>query len=106
MRAQALVLRHEELSHGVAPRGRQIESDRPAFLLEEVVGDLHKHARAVAGQRVGADRATVLEVLKDTQRVGDDLMRLAPLHVGDEADAARVVLVRGVIKALRLRRKH
>ncbi len=68
--------------------------------------DLHQHARAVAGERVGADGAAVLEVLQDPQRVGDDLVRLAPLHVGDEADAAGVVLVRGVVEALRLRARR
>ena len=48
-----------------------------AFLLEELVRDLDQDAGAVAGQRVGADGAAVLEVLEDAERVLDDLVRLA-----------------------------
>ena len=39
--------------------------------------DLHQDAGAVAGERVGADRAAMLEVLENLQRVLDDLVRLA-----------------------------
>ena len=86
-----------------AGRGQR-EAELLALLLEEVVRDLNEHAGAVAGQRVGAHRAAVLEVGEDLERVGDDLMRLAALEVGDEADAAGIVLVRRVVKALRPRR--
>ena len=64
--------------------------------------DLDQDAGAVAGERVGADGTAVLEVGEDLERVGDDLVRLAALEVGDEADAAGVVLMRRVIEALRL----
>ncbi len=40
---------------------------------EEGVRDLHQDAGAVAGARVGADGAAMLEVAQDAQRVGDDL---------------------------------
>ncbi len=43
-------------------------------------------------QRVGADRAAVFEVAQDVDRVLDDLVRLAALDVGDEADAAGILL--------------
>ena len=65
--------------------------------------DLHEHAGAIAGERIGADRTAMLEVLQDAQRVPDDRVRLAPFHVRDEADAASIVLVRGVVEALCLR---
>ena len=44
----------------------------------------------------------VLEVLEDAQSALDDVVRLAVLQVGDEADAAGVVLVRGIVKTLGL----
>ena len=65
--------------------------------------DLNQHARAVACQGIGANRSAMLQVLQDLQRVGNDLMRLAPRHVGNEADAACVVFVSGIVKPLGLR---
>ena len=40
---------------------------------------------------------------QDRQRVFDDLMRLAALDVGDEADAAGILVERGIVEAARLR---
>ena len=60
----------------------------------EVVGNLDQDAGAVAHQRVGADGAAMVEVLEDLQALLDDRVRLAARDVGDEADAAGVVLVR------------
>ena len=54
---------------------------------------------AVAGVRVSALGAAVLEVLERVERLLDDGMgRLAP-ELRDERDAARVVLVGGVVEA-------
>jgi hypothetical protein len=58
----------------------------------ELVGDLDQDAGAVAHQLVGADRAAVVQVLQDLQPLLDDGVRLDALDVGDEADAAGVVL--------------
>ena len=40
---------------------------------EELVRDLHQDAGAVAGARIGADRAAMLEIEQDGERVLDDL---------------------------------
>ena len=69
MRAQALVARQKDVTDGVAADRRQSEAEPAAFLLEEVVRDLDQDAGAVAGERIGADRAAMLEVLQDAQRV-------------------------------------
>ena len=45
------------------------------FLGEELVRDLRQDAGAVAGARIGADRAAVLEIEQDGQRIGNDLVR-------------------------------
>src|SRR5439155_2989702 len=57
-------------------------------------------AGAVAGARIGANRAAMLEIAEDVHRVGDDLMRLLALDIGDEADAAGILLQRGIVETL------
>src|SRR5205807_3431532 len=39
------------------------------------------------------------EIAEDVERIGDDLMRLLALDVGDEADAAGVLLQRKIVEA-------
>ena len=96
-------LRHEQRADGVVAGLRQLESDLGGLAREEGVRDLHQNAGAVAGARIGADRAAMLEVAENVDRVGDDLMRLLALDVGDEADAAGILLQARVVKALGLR---
>jgi hypothetical protein len=43
------------------------------------------------------------EVLEHEETVFHDLVRLHALHLGDEADAAGVVLVAGIVETLRFR---
>ena len=61
---------------------------------------LHQNAGAVAHARIGADRAAMFEIAENLNRVGDDLVRLASLDVGDEADAAGILVERGIVEAL------
>ena len=61
---------------------------------------LHEDARAVPGVRLATTRAPMVEIDQNLERVRDDVMRLAPLHVDHEADAARVVLELRIVKAL------
>ncbi len=67
------------------------------------VGNLHQHAGAIAHQRIGADRAAMRQVFQHGETVGDDLVRLHTLHLGDEADAAGIVLVARIVKTLLFR---
>ena len=71
-----------------------------ADLLEEGVGNLDEDAGAVAGVRLAAGRAAVVEVLEDLDRLLQDPVGLAALDVDDEADAAGVVLEPRVVKPL------
>src|SRR6201992_2533471 len=48
---------------------------------EEDVRHLHENAGAVASTRIRADRAAMLEIAQDSDRVGDDLMRFPALDV-------------------------
>ena len=46
----------------------------------------------------------MLEIFEDTQAVFDDFVRFPVVDVRDEADAAGIMLVPGVIEALRRRK--
>ena len=95
------VARHEQRADAVFAGLRQRDAERLGLAGEELVRDLHQDAGAVAGARIGADRAAMLEVDQDGQRVDDDLVRLAALDVGDESDAAGILGERGIVKAVR-----
>jgi hypothetical protein len=99
MRADAVVLRHEDVADAVLAHLRQGEAKRFGLRLEEFVGNLHQDARTVADQGVRADRAPVGQVLEDLNSVLDDLMRPPPFQVGDEADTAGIVIEARVIEA-------
>jgi hypothetical protein len=64
------------------------------------VRHLQQHAGAVAGVGLGAGGAAVVEVAEDLQRLLQDLVRLAALHVHHEADAAGVVLKPRIVEPL------
>src|SRR5690606_40406226 len=67
----------------------------------ERVGNLDEDTRAVAEQRVRADRAAVVEVGENFQRLADDRVRFGTLDVGNEAHTAGVMLVARIVEALR-----
>ena len=70
---------------------------------EKLVRHLHEDARAVAGARIGADRAAMFEIEENGDTVFDGLMGLPPLDVGDETDAARILFIRRIKKTRRYR---
>ena len=63
------------------------------------MGDLDQDASAVAGLRVTPGGRAVAEPAQDLERLVDDVARLVTLDVGDEADAAGVVLHRRLVEA-------
>ena len=88
-------LRKEGDARGVAALVGQVEvDDRP----EELIGHLQQDARAVAGVRLCALGATVLQVQQGRDGLVDDVAAAPALHVGDHRDTAGVVLVRGVVQ--------
>ena len=99
-------LRQEAHGDGVAPGRRQLQRPPCPPSRAAGVGHLDQAAGAVAHQRVGADRAAMVEVDQDLQAATDDLVRLAALDVGHEADAARIVLVAWIIQSLARRKAH
>ena len=65
---------------------------------------LDEDARAVAGVRLAAARAAMIEIHQNLQGVAHELMRLLALHVDDKAQAAGVVLELRIVKPLFQRR--
>ena len=98
--AGCFVARQEAHRHGVAPGGGQRDAVYPSPVVQQGVRHLDQDAGAVADQRISPDRAAVVQVLQDLQTLGDDVMRFSALDVHHEANAARVVLVLGIVKAL------
>ena len=97
------IARHEERADGVFAGLGQGETEPLRLLGEELVRDLDQDAGAVAGARVGADRAAMLEIAQDGEGILDQLVRGAALDVGNEADAAGILFERGIVKSLRRR---
>ncbi len=98
--------RHEELADRVMTRRRQLETELGAFASKERVRNLGQHAAAVAKRGIRAHRAAMVEVDQNLQALFEDVMRLAVLHVGHEADAAGIVLFRGIVERLGRRRQR
>jgi hypothetical protein len=104
--ARGLLLRQEAHRDGVAPERRQLQPHLVGPVTQQAIGHLDQAAGAVAHQRVGADRAAMVEIDQDFQPAADDLVRLAALDVGHETDPARIVFVAWIVEALALRKSH
>ncbi|MNV22303.1 hypothetical protein D3C71_1132700 [compost metagenome] len=94
------IARQEEMTNGIFTGLRQRYALLCHFFTEETIRDLHKNTRAVTHQRVGTDSTAMRQVFQDEQAVLDDLVRLLALHIGNEADAAGIMLVARIIKTL------
>jgi hypothetical protein len=87
------VARQEHHADAVVARRGQLDARLLRLRAQEVVGNLHQHAGAVAGERIAAAGAAMGEVAHHLEALLDDAVRLGALHVDHEADAAGVVLV-------------
>ena len=93
VRALARVARQEDEAGAVLRRpaaGRC--RARAATLRRNAIRHLDQDAGAVAGVRLAAARAAMLQVDEQLQALLDDRVRTSALDVDDEPDAARVVL--------------
>ena len=95
-----VVVGQERDADGVRPARRQVDALLGEHGAEELVRDLGEDAGAVAGVRLGAGGAAVLEVLERGDGLLDDLVGLLPRHLRDEGDAAGVLLELGVVEPL------
>ena len=88
-------MRQETDRDSVATGGGQLGLERFA---EERVGELDEDSRAVAGARVRAGGAAMLEVRERLERALERLVRRRAVEPCDERDAARVVLEPRVVE--------
>jgi len=79
---------------------RQLETDLGRLACKESVRDLHQDAGAVTSTRIGTDRAAMLQIAENVERVENDLMRLLAFYVGDKADPARILFETRIVHAL------
>mmetsp|Transcript_18075 Transcript_18075/g.43199 ORF Transcript_18075/g.43199 Transcript_18075/m.43199 type:complete len:209 (+) Transcript_18075:1295-1921(+) len=94
-----MFLRQEDHADAVLAGRRQLDALAGHFLAVVLVRDLDQDAGAVTHQFVGADRATVVQVLEDLQALLDDVVRLVTLDVGDKSQPTGVLLIRGPVQA-------
>ncbi len=87
----------ERRADGVRAVRRELEVDDVA---QERVGDLHQDAGTVAGVRLGAGGAAVLEVAQGGQGLGHDVVAGHAGQGRDEGHATGVVLVARVVEPL------
>jgi len=99
MVAFAGMARQKHEAGSVASLRRQADAERRRDLAQEAVGHLNQDARAVSGVRFAAAGAAVQEVDQHLQAALDDGVGARPLDVGDEADAAGIVLVARIVQS-------
>ena len=98
--ARCIVLGQEHHPHAVVTGGGKVDAEPRTFLAEQPVGDLDEDPGAVSGERVRAYRAPVADVAKKPHPLAHDVVARPVADVHDETDAARIVLVRGVVESL------
>ena len=81
----------------MAGRGQR-DAELRCRLSKQAVGHLHEDAGTVAGLGVGAEGATMGEVLEGRQAEVDDRMARAAAKLGDKRDPTRIVLVGRVVQ--------
>ncbi len=81
----------------------EVDTGLPGPIAQQGVRRLDHAAGPVANQRIGADRAAVIEIDENPQALVDDVVGFMALDVGHEANAARIVFVTWVVKSLCLR---
>ena len=94
------VARHEHEARAILANAGQRDALLLTHFHQKGVRHLQEHAGAVAGIGLAAGGATMVEVFENLDRLAQDLVRRAALHVHDEADAAGVVLKPRVVEAL------
>ena len=98
------VARHEQIADGVFAGLRQREAELASPCVAKNLCGICTRMPAPSPARGSAPTAPRCSRLhRIVQRVLDDLVRLAALDVGDEADAAGILVERRIVEAVRLR---
>ncbi len=98
--ARGRVARQEHHADAVLAGGRQLHTLLRHLFPVKAIRDLNQDARAIGELRVPAHRTAMGEVAQHREPLLDDGVRFPAFDIGDEADAAGVVLVLGAVKPL------
>ena len=99
------VSRQEDEPRAVHALPREFETDPRALRREKFVRHLHEDAGPVSGQGIAAAGTPVRQVLEDLEPLLDDVVGAHALHLGDESDAAGVVLRAASVESIALGRR-
>ena len=91
--ARGVLLGQKDHAHAVFTRWRQGHALRRHLFAVERIGQLDQNAGAIAHQLVSTDRAPMVQILQNLERILDDVMRLGALDMGHKADATSVMLM-------------
>ena len=100
-----LVLRQEALRDRIMARHRQFDAVLVRPAAEQRVRDLQQNARAIAQQRIGADRAAMVQIGEDFESAHDDRMAFPARDMRHHADAAGIVFVARIVEPVGGRRE-
>ena len=98
--AQPRVRRQEAHAYAVGTRLRQLQTALPGQDSQRGVGNLQQRAGTVPRIRLGAAGAAMVQVREHVEGLVEQLAGLAAVHVDDEPDPARLVLIRGMVQPL------
>ncbi len=104
--AAGFVLRQEAHRDGVIAGSGKRQALAIGPFAQQRVGHLNQDASAIAHQRIGADRATVIEIFQDFQCLSDNRVAFLTLDMGDKAHTAGIMLVTRVVETLGLWKSH
>jgi hypothetical protein len=104
--ARSLLLGHEHHADPILSRRWQGHALPGHFLAIEQIGNLDENAGTIALQRVGTDRATMIEIFQDFQALKNDSVALATLDVSDKTHSTGIVFIHRVVQTLLLREIH
>ena len=97
-----VVLREEQHGHAIVALCRQNLAALLSLFAEKVMRNLKQDAGAVAGVLLKSRAAAVLQVDQNGQRIVQNLVMALTVDIGKRADATRIVIEFGAIKALLL----
>ena len=92
--------RQKHGADAVIAERRQRDIEALALFFQEAMRHLHEDAGAVARFFLAAAGAAMLQIQENLDRHFDNVVRLAIVQIDDEADAAGIVFVPGVIQPL------
>jgi len=70
------------------------------LIYQKFVRNLSEDSSAISSVLLGARRSPMSQASQDFESVGYDIVGETPFYIGYKADAARLVFVVGVVKAL------